>query len=74
MAPLVKSPYEKLVDDRFLMTCCAYVCEEVIFFHPDDLPKMLRQYPDHGFIRLARTAPLSANKSEKWMSFEVLAT
>jgi uncharacterized protein len=70
LLPLVKAPHEKLVDGEVLESYCAYRGEEVHFFHPDSLGDIHQQYPDHLFVRLARTAPLSVNDAGRWIRFE----
>jgi pyruvate formate-lyase activating enzyme-like uncharacterized protein len=73
LAPLVKAPHERLVDDRLYESCCAYRGEEELhFFHPDSLSEMRQRYPDYQFVRLARTAPLSLNDRGRWIAFEEL--
>lgn len=70
LLPLVKASYERLVKDEVLESFCAYRGEESRFFHPDSLDAMRERYPDHQFVRLARTAPLSVNDGGRWISFE----
>jgi len=72
LAPLMKAPHERLVEDQIYESYCAYRGEEVHFFHPDSLPEMRRRYPDYQFVRLVRTAPLSINDSGRWIAFEKL--
>ncbi len=68
--PLVKAPYERLVEDEALESYCAYRGEEARFFHPDSLSDMRQRYPGYQFVRLARTAPLSVQDGGRWISFE----
>lgn len=70
LAPLVRAPHERLVDDRMYESCCAYRDDEVHFFHPDALDEMRQRYPDYRFVRLARTAPLSIDDGGRWLAFE----
>jgi len=73
LAPLVKPPHERLVEDQVYESYCAYRGqEEVRFFHPDCLSEMRQRYPDYLFVRLVRTAPLSMNDSGRWIAFEEL--
>jgi len=72
LAPLVKATHERLVEDRDYESFCAYRGEEVRFFHPDALAEMRRRYPDHQFVRLVRTAPLSLKDKGQWIVFEKL--
>lgn len=73
LAPLVKAPHERLVDDQVYESYCAYRGqEEVRFFHPDSLPEMRQRYPDYQFVRLVRTAPLSMNDRGRRIAFEKL--
>lgn len=75
LAPLVKQPYERLVDGQVYESYCVYGGwgdQEVHFFHPDSLGEMRQRYPDHQFIRLVRTAPLSLQDSGQWIAFEML--
>jgi pyruvate formate-lyase activating enzyme-like uncharacterized protein len=72
LAPLTKAPHERLVDDRVLESLCAYQGKEVRCFHPKELETMRRQYPDHRFVRLVRTAPLSLYEDGRWIVFEQL--
>ncbi len=71
LAPLVKQPYEKLVEDT-LESCCAYRGEECHFFHPDALDRVRPAYAGYRFARLARIAPLYANDAGRWVSLEAL--
>jgi hypothetical protein len=60
-----------MVGDEVYETVCAYRGEvEYHFFHPDVMDEMLAHYPDHAFIRLARTAPLSLDDPGRWVEFE----
>jgi pyruvate formate-lyase activating enzyme-like uncharacterized protein len=71
LAPLVKAPHERLVEDQTYESYCAYRNgEDCRFFHPDYVRKARRQHPDYRFVRLARTAPLSIDVGEKWIVFE----
>jgi hypothetical protein len=72
LAPLVKAPHERLVDDQVYESYCAYRGEEVYFFHPDSIHEMRQRYPDYQFVRLARTAPLSLSDRGRWIAFEKL--
>jgi pyruvate formate-lyase activating enzyme-like uncharacterized protein len=73
LAPLVQAPYERLVDDEVYESYRAYLGEQVLSFHPDELPEMRGRYPDHRFVRLVRTAPLSLADPGQWIAFEPLA-
>ncbi|MBN1139346.1 MAG: radical SAM protein [Anaerolineae bacterium] len=70
LAPLTAEPYEKLVEDHLLVSCCAYRDGQVHFFHPDLLVDMQHRHPGHRFVRLARTAPLSVRDRGRWVVFE----
>lgn len=70
LAPITKTPYEKLVNNEFLECYCAYLGDEIRFFHPDTLDAMRRQYPRHQFVRLGKIAPLSLQEEEKWVIFQ----
>jgi pyruvate formate-lyase activating enzyme-like uncharacterized protein len=73
LAPLVKAPHERLVDDQVYESYCAYRDGgEFHFLHPDSLTEMRQRYPDYQFVRLARTAPLSLNDRGRWIAFEEL--
>lgn len=73
IAHLTRAPYERLVGDEILESCCAYQgAEHCRFFHPDSLHEMRQRYPDYQFVRLARTAPLSLQDSGRWIAFEEL--
>lgn len=76
LAPLMKAPHEELVRDEVYESYCAYRNdgEEARFFHPDDLDEMRRRYPEHQFVRLVRTAPLSIRDPGKWLTFEPLGS
>jgi pyruvate formate-lyase activating enzyme-like uncharacterized protein len=74
LAPLLKAPYERLVDDQFYECFCAYWGEEDLsFFHPDSLSLMRQRLPHHDFVRLVRTAPLSIRDAGRWIAFEELS-
>lgn len=70
LAPLTKEPYERLVGDQFLESYCAYRNGDLFFFSPDSLAEMQRCHPDHQFVHLARTAPLSVYDQGRWVVFE----
>ena len=70
LASLVKAAHEKLVEGRVYESFCAYQDEDVHFFHPDSIGEMRQQYPNHQFVRLARTAPLSLKDKGRWIVFE----
>lgn len=71
LAPLTKAAHEKMVGEEVYETVCAYRGEaEYHFFHPDAMDEMLARHPDHAFIRLARTAPLSLDDPGRWVEFE----
>ena len=71
LAPLAKAPHEKMVSDQVYESYCAFRDgDEVRYFHPDAREEMCRRYPDHGFVRLVRTAPLSIHDPGKWIVFE----
>ena len=73
LAPLVKAPHERLVEDRVYESYCVYRDEEEVqFCHPDCLEEMRQTYPHHQFVRLVRTAPLSLQDSGRWITFEKL--
>lgn len=73
LAPLVKAPHERLVDDQVYESYCAYRNgEEVHFFYPDSMRETRQRYPDYQLVRLVRTAPLSINDSGRWIAFEEL--
>jgi pyruvate formate-lyase activating enzyme-like uncharacterized protein len=71
LAPLVQASHEKLVSDQVYESYCAFQNgDEVHFFHPDAREEMCRRHPDHRFVRLVRTAPLSIHDPGKWIVFE----
>jgi len=70
LAPLTAERYEKLVDDHLLVSCCAYRCEDIRFFHADSLAEIRRRHPGYRFARLARTAPLSVRDRGRWVLFD----
>jgi hypothetical protein len=71
LAPLVKAPHERLVEDRVYESCCAYRDDEKVhFFHPHVIHEMRQKYPDYQFVRLVRSAPLSLQDSGRWIAFE----
>jgi pyruvate formate-lyase activating enzyme-like uncharacterized protein len=72
LAPLTQAPYEKLVDDQVFESYCAYRDSDLFFFSPDSLAEMQGRYPDHQFVRLVRTAPLSIDERGRWVVFEPL--
>jgi len=72
LAPLVRTPHERLVADQIYESCCAYRGQEVRFFHPDAIHEMRQRYPDYQLARLARTAPLSLTDNGRWIAFERL--
>ena len=72
LAPLVKAAHERLVEGQVYESYCAYRREEVHFFHPDSIAEMRQRYPDHQFVRLVRTAPLSLQDKGRWIVFEQL--
>jgi len=72
LAPLVKAPHEKLVGGEAYESYCAYRGDRVRFFHPDALHETCQQHPDHRFVRLVRTAPLSLQDNGRWIAFEFL--
>jgi pyruvate formate-lyase activating enzyme-like uncharacterized protein len=72
LAPLVKAPYERLVEDRVYESYCAYRGDEAHFFHPDALHEARQKHPAFQFVRLVRTAPLSLQDSGRWIAFERL--
>jgi len=67
MAPLVKSPLERVVDGDRLERCCAYRGDEVLFFHPDQLKEMRERYPDRRILSLLRTVPLARGEPGHWV-------
>ena len=72
LAPLVKAAHERLVKNRVYESFCVYRNEEVRFFHPDAALEMRQRYPNHQFVRLVRTAPLSLKDGGRWIVFEAL--
>ncbi len=72
LAPLMIESYEKPLGNGVYESICAYRADQVRFFHPDDLPELCQQYPDHHFVRLHRLAPLSVHEGERWVRFERL--
>jgi pyruvate formate-lyase activating enzyme-like uncharacterized protein len=73
LAPLMKEPHEKLVGGNVYESYCVYGDGvQARTFHPDALDEMRHRYPDHQFVRLVRTAPLSIRDPGKWISFELL--
>jgi hypothetical protein len=75
LAPLAKASHEKLVRGEVYESYCAYRNGgECQFFHPDSLDEMRWRYPDHRFVRLVRSAPLSIGDPGRWIAFESLAS
>lgn len=71
LAPLVKEPYEKVIEDQVYESYCAFRNgSQAHFYHPDALEEMCRRHSDHRFARLVRTAPLSIHDPGKWIVFE----
>lgn len=70
LAPVARSPYERLYRDEFLESCCVWQGEQVRFFHPDALDDMRRRYPGHRFVHLVRTVPLSLQEEGRWIDFQ----
>lgn len=81
LVPLVRETYEKCLEIKqssdispanlVLESYGAFKNDAVHFFHPDDLGEMRARYPDHTFVRLVRTAPLSVHDPGQWIEFEV---
>jgi pyruvate formate-lyase activating enzyme-like uncharacterized protein len=73
LAPLMQAPHERLVADQFYESHCAYRdAEDWCFFHPDAFDEMRQRLPDHAFMRLVRTAPLSIQDNGRWIVCEEL--
>ena len=72
LAPLTRQPYERLVNEEFFESYCAYYGEEFVFFHADVLDEMHRRFPERHFIRLMRRAPLSQQSSNEWVALEII--
>jgi pyruvate formate-lyase activating enzyme-like uncharacterized protein len=73
LAPLTKTAHEKLVNGEALESYGAYLeADELFFCHPDSLGEMRRRFPNHQFVRLVRTAPLSIRDRGKWITFEAV--
>jgi pyruvate formate-lyase activating enzyme-like uncharacterized protein len=72
LAPLTRQPYERLVNEEFFESYCAYNGEECVFFHTDALDGMHKRVPDWYFVRLMRRAPLTLEGSDEWLVFEKL--
>jgi len=72
LAPLTRQPHERLVNEEFFESYCAYNGEECVFFHPDALDEMHRNYPRSNFARLMRRAPLSLDDPGQWVVFDPL--
>lgn len=71
LAPLLKSPHEKLCHDQFYQCYCAYRGQEDhFFFHPDSIHTIRQTYPNYQYVRLARIAPLSIKDGGQWIIFE----
>ena len=71
LSALTITEYEKMIGDEIYESCCAYRSEENYhFFHPDALHEARQRYPEHRFIRMVRTAPLTLNDPGRWLSFE----
>jgi|GEM_PF-3970444 len=74
LAPLVQAPHERWLGDDAYESCCAWRDEEdYFFFSPASLAQVRCRYPDHRFVRLARTAPLSVRDPGRWILFEELS-
>jgi hypothetical protein len=73
MAAWIKLPHEKPAMDGTLESFCGYRSpEDFLYVHPDSLPILLRQHPDHTFIHLVREAPLFLKGPGRWLVFEEL--
>jgi pyruvate formate-lyase activating enzyme-like uncharacterized protein len=72
MAQLVRLAHEKLIDNEFLESYCAYRGDQVTFYHPDFGDVMRRQHPDCRYVRLVRTVPLGLQDPGRWITFTSL--
>jgi pyruvate formate-lyase activating enzyme-like uncharacterized protein len=72
LAPLTRQPYERLVNEEFLESYCAYDEDEHVFFPLEVLDEMHRKYPERRFTRLVRRAPLTLEGTSEWVLFEQL--
>jgi len=73
LAPLVKKTYEKILNDEFLESCCAYWNEEkYFFFHSDSINEVRGKQNGCNLLRLIRTVPLGLHQKGKWIAKEDL--
>lgn len=71
LAPLVKTPYEKLAGDETLDSFCVYRDEQDYFFcSVDTLPDVRSHYPDHKIVKVRREAPLFLGGKKRWIACE----
>ncbi len=74
LAPILREPYEKLLEEEFYECYGVYRNEEDYFFiHPDALHRVRRTHSDYHYVRLARTAPLSIKDKGQWVVFEPIS-
>jgi pyruvate formate-lyase activating enzyme-like uncharacterized protein len=71
LLPLTQASHEKLVEGEWLESICMYgQDDQIVYCHPDQLPQMRARFPDFGWVRLTRTAPLSIDDGGRWVKFE----
>ncbi len=69
LAPFTQRPWEKLVEDTFLESLCAFRGRsEYQFVHPDDAARRA-SLAGFRWVRLRRTCPLALNDPGRWISF-----
>ena len=72
LLPLTQEPYEKLLPGDVLESYCLYHgSDPLLRCHPDQLDEMRQRYPQHGWVRLGRLAPLGVQDRGQWVMCEV---
>jgi len=69
LAPLTKTPHERLVGEA-VESCAAYLGDDFFLFSCDSLSEVRRHCPDHHLVRLVRMAPLSLQERARWIAVE----
>lgn len=70
LARLLMQPHEKLVDDTYYETHCAYRGAHVVYLHPDSRETARPHDSDYTHLRLVRTAPLALDDPGRWVRME----
>ncbi|MHB0875950.1 MAG: radical SAM protein [Anaerolineae bacterium] len=71
LAPLLARPHERPKGDVY-ESLCAYRGQDVRYVRPDDWQAAFALYPDHTWLRLERTAPLSLRERSRWVTCQVV--